>query len=119
VLTCLWRNGKALLSKNMEIPIPGANLIKDTLWVVPSIHHCLNDILSSFGPEPNRSLVCLSAGIAFHIQLHQLHYRPAPRPCLETLKGVTASAVPQIPTFGIPNFVAPAQQIQLALPLNF
>src|SRR5229473_112535 len=74
---------RCLLSKDVEIPVVGANLIEDALWAVPLVQHCFNEILSSFEPEPNRSLVSLSTRIALHIQLHQFNYRSAARPRLE------------------------------------
>ena len=59
-----------MLSKNIEVPVIGANLIKDALWVVPLVQHRLDEILSSFEPEPNRSFVSLSARVALYVQLH-------------------------------------------------
>src|SRR5713101_781710 len=69
---------RCLLSKNVEVPVIGANLVKDALRVVPLVQHRFDEIMSSFELEPNRSFVSFSARITLHTQLHQFHYRPAP-----------------------------------------
>lgn len=40
-----------------------------------TVRHCFDEVLSSFEPEPNRSLICFSARIALHVQVHPFHYR--------------------------------------------
>src|SRR5712692_6666160 len=77
---------RSLLPKNIEVPVIGANHIKDALWVVPLVQHRFDVILSSFEPEPNRLFVSFSARITFHIQLNQFHYLTKPQLCLELLE---------------------------------
>jgi hypothetical protein len=61
---------RSLLSENVEIPVIGADLIKDTVRLIPLVEHVLHGILLSFEPESNRAFVRLSAGIALYVHLH-------------------------------------------------
>ena len=71
---------RCLLSKDVEIPVVGANLVEDALWVVPLVEYCFNRILLPFHVEPNRSFVSFSARITFHIYVHRFHCRAVTRP---------------------------------------
>ena len=58
-----------MLSQDIEIPIIGANFVKDILWPVPLIEYLLNHVLVSIKPKTNRPLVRLSSCVAIDFQL--------------------------------------------------
>jgi hypothetical protein len=59
-----------LLSQDVEIPVIGANFVKDILWPVPLIEHILNHVLVSIKPKTNRPLVRLPCRVAIDFHVH-------------------------------------------------
>jgi len=57
---------RRLLSKNIEIPVIGSNVVEDVLRAVPLIEHGFDLILPSSKPEPNGPFIGLSARVTFH-----------------------------------------------------
>ena len=59
-----------MLSQDIEIPIIGANFVKDILWPVPLIEYLLNHVLVSIKSKTNRPLIRLPSRVAIDFQLH-------------------------------------------------
>ena len=57
---------RRMLSKNVENAVVSANLVEDSLWVVPLIERGLDLVLPSSQPEPHGSFIGLVAGVTFH-----------------------------------------------------
>jgi hypothetical protein len=54
----------------MEIAIIGANFEERIIRPVPLVEHFLNHVIGFPKLEADRSLIFLSAGVAFHTQFH-------------------------------------------------
>ena len=60
------------MSKNIEVPVIRADLVEDSLRVIPLVEHRFNSILVPFKPKSDRAFIGPSPGVAFDSQLHHL-----------------------------------------------
>jgi len=62
--------GTHVASEDMEIAIIGANFEERIISPVPLVEYFLNHVIDFAKLEADRSLIFLSAGVAFHTQFH-------------------------------------------------
>jgi len=63
-----------LLAEDVEVPIVGANLIRDIVWAAPLVNNFLDHVLVPVQAKSDGPLVRLPARVALDFQVHAIYF---------------------------------------------